>query len=215
MSLGLWPEAVPFDPESDTAIHDLRKHFDPAALPAAVLLVAARNLRDSEWAAKAARGLARALARDRTVVLADLDFDQPALHTIVGTTNAEGVADALLFGASLERVTLQPAGEPFEFVPAGAFAPEPDQLMSHPGWGRLLSELTARNALLLAWAPLGASGLDDFAARVASVVILADDIDVTPTVAMLPEATRVEGVIKPPAHHLNGFVRPRRKRARP
>jgi len=199
MSLGLWPEAVPFDPDSDTALDELRKHFDPAALPSAVLLVPARNLRDSAWASKAARGLARALAGNRTVVLIDLDFEQPALHTVLGTTNAEGVADALLFGASLERVTIRAAGEPFEFVPAGAFAPEPEQLMSHPGWSRLLAELSARNALLLAWAPLGARGLDDFAGRVSSVVILADDPDVTPTVALLPETIRVEGVIKPPA----------------
>jgi hypothetical protein len=198
MSLGLWPEAVPFDPDGDTALNELRKHFDPAALPSAVLLVSARNLRDSTWAPKAARGLARALGSSRTVVLVDLDFEQPALHGLIGTANAEGVADALLFGASLERVTLQPAGEPFEFVPAGAFAPEPEQLMAHPGWSRLLTELSARNALLLAWAPLGAPGLDEFAARVSSVVILADDPDITPTVALLPDAIRVEGVIKPP-----------------
>lgn len=200
MTLGLWPDAVPFDPDSGTASHDLREHHDPGTLPAAVLLVCSRTLRGSEWPARTAIGLARALADgDRKVVLADLDFEQPSLHEWTGEPNGEGVADALLFGASLERVTLQPAAEPFEFVPAGAFAPDPAELMAHGAWPRIFAELATRNAILLAYAPIGAAGLDSIAERISAVIILAGPDEVTQTVAVLPETIRVEGVIRPAA----------------
>lgn len=201
MSLGLWPDAVPFDPERGGSPAELRAHFRAADLPAAVLLVCARGLHDSEWPVQAAIGLARALADGtRPVVLADLEFESPRLHTALGEANAEGVADALLFGASLERVTLSPAGESFEFVPAGPFAPEPEELLSHAGWGRLLAELAARNALLLAYVPLGAPGLDALAEnRITSVIALTAEDELAQTVARLPETIRLDGVIRPPA----------------
>ena len=197
MSLGLWPDAVPFDPDG-AASDELRKHFDPARLPGALLVVCARDLRGTDWAPRAAIGLARALAGGpRPIVLADVDFEQPTLHDVLGEANGEGLADALLFGASLERVTLTPAGEAFEFVPCGAYAPDPPDLMGHSGWVRLLSELAARNALMLVYAPLGAPGLDALADRIPSVLVLAAEMEMAPTVAQLPETISVEGVMRP------------------
>jgi hypothetical protein len=199
MSLGLWPDAVPYDDEAANASEELRKHFDAAKLPSALLLVCSRGLRGSPWAAKAAVGLARALAGgSRTVVLADLDFENPSLHDAIGEPNVEGLADALLFGASLERVTTHPAGESFEFVSSGGFAPDPLELLMHPGWTRLLGELSARNAMLLAYAPLGIPGLDGIGERITSVIVLAAEDALAPTVALLPESIRLEGVIRPP-----------------
>ena len=197
MSLGLWPDAVPFDPDG-AASDELRKHFDSARLPGALLVVCARDLRGSDWAPRAAIGLARALSGGpRPIVLADVDFEQPVLHRALGEANGEGLADALLFGASLERVTLTPAGESFEFVPCGAYAPDPPDLMGHSGWVRLLAELGTRNALMLVYAPLGAPGLDTLADRIPSVLVLADEMEMAPTVAQLPETISVEGVIRP------------------
>jgi hypothetical protein len=198
MSLGLWPEAVPFDPNSGSASHDLSKHFDAGRMPAAALLVCARDLRGTEWPARAAIGLARALgAGERRVVLADLDFEQPALHELLHAANTEGVADAILFGASIERVMIEPAGEMFGFVPPGAVAPDPAELMAAPAWTRLLAELTSTDVLLLAYAPLGVPGLDALADRIRAVVVLADETEVAATAAMLPDTIRVEGVIRP------------------
>ncbi len=198
MTLGLWPEAVPFDPDSGTALHELRKHFDAAQLPAALLLVCGRSQRGSLWAQQAAIGLARALAGGpRPVVLVDLDFEGASLHERLNEANGEGLANALLFGASLERVTLRPAGEAFEFVPPGAFAPDPSELLTDPGWVRLLAELATRNALLLAWAPVGTPGLNVLAERIQAVVVLAEENEVAATVALMPESIRVEGMIRP------------------
>jgi hypothetical protein len=142
--------------------------------------------------------LARALgAGQRRVVLADLDFEQPALHELLHAANTEGVADAILFGASIERVMIEPAGEMFGFVPPGAVAPDPAGLMAAPAWTRLLAELTSADVLLLAYAPLGVPGLDTVADRIRSVVVLADETEVAATAAMLPDTIRVEGVIRP------------------
>jgi hypothetical protein len=197
MSLGLWPEAVPFDPNSGTASHDLQEHFEADGMPSAVLLVCSRELRGGEWPARAAIGLARALVPGaREVVLADLDFERPTLHELLGVANSEGVADALLFGASLERVTVQPAGEMFGFVPPGAVAPDPADLMANPAWARLAAEQAA-DRLLLAFAALGAPGLDALAERIPAVVVLAEESEVAATAAMLPETIRVAGVIRP------------------
>jgi len=198
MSLGLWPEAVPFDPDSGTASHELSRHFDADRLAAAVLLVCARDLRGTAWPAQAAIALARAIATgSRPIVLVDLDFERPALHERLDISNSEGVADALLFGASLERLTLEPAGELFGFVTPGAVAPDPAALMASGEWTRLLAELAAGNSLMLAFAPLGVPGLDALAGRVADVIVLADEADVAATAAMLPDTIRVVGVIRP------------------
>jgi hypothetical protein len=107
------------------------------------------------------------------------------------------VADAILFGASIERVMIEPAGEMFGFVPPGAVAPDPAGLMAAPAWTRLLAELTSADVLLLAYAPLGVPGLDTVADRIRSVVVLADETEVAATAAMLPDTIRVEGVIRP------------------
>ena len=198
MSLGLWPDAVPYDDESTNASDELRKHFDAAKLPSALLLVTSRGQRGTPWAAHAAIGLARALEGSRTVILADLDFEAPSLHEALGEPNVEGLADALLYGASLERVTAQPSGETFEFVSPGGFTPDPLELLLHPGWSRLLAELAGRNALLLAFAPIGIPGLDAIAERVPSVIVLSDEGELAQTVALLPETIRLESVIRPP-----------------
>jgi hypothetical protein len=69
--------------------------------------------------------------------------------------------------------------------------------MGHAGWVRLLGELIARNAVLLAYAPLGAPGLDALADRISSVIMLAGEMEMAQTAALLPETISVEGVIRP------------------
>lgn len=92
---------------------------------------------------------------------------------------------------------VEPAGEMFGFVPPGAVAPDPAELMADAAWGRLLAELSISNSLLLAYAPLGVPGIDALAERIPSVVVLADEIEVAATAALLPESIRVDGVIRP------------------
>ena len=58
-----------------------------------------------EWAAASAVELAKVWrGAGRRVVLADGCLDAPCLHGALGVANSEGLADAVLFGASAGRV---------------------------------------------------------------------------------------------------------------
>lgn len=199
MNLGLWPEAVPFDPDG-AGSEELDAYLAGVTFPGAALVVAGQGMRSSLWAPQAAIGLARALAvAGRDVVLVDLDFQAPSLHGLLSESASEGLADVLLFGSSLERVTVLPAGQAFEFVAAGGYAPDAAALLADPGWDRILSGLEARGATFLGYANFDAPGLPDLVARVPSVVILAEPDAVSLTAAFLPDAIRIDALIRPPA----------------
>jgi hypothetical protein len=198
MNLGLWPEAVPFDPDDGAGSRELDAFLEGVSFPRAALVVAGCGTEASEWPARAAIGLARALeASGHNVLLADLGFEAPSLHGLLSESTVEGLADALLFGSSLERVTVLPAGQTFEFVPAGAFAPDPAALRSDPAWGRMLAEMASRNTLFLGYTPFDSPGLDRLVERIPSVVILAETEEASRTVARLPEEIRIEALIRP------------------
>ncbi|MGD8278535.1 MAG: hypothetical protein PVH00_10940, partial [Gemmatimonadota bacterium] len=150
MNLGLWPEAVPFDPDDGAGSQELDSYLAGTEFPPAALIVAGRGTGPSDWSARAAIGLARALvAGGAEVLLADLEFENPSLHNVLSESAIEGLSDVLLFGSSLERVTVLPAGQSFEFVASGGYAPDPVALMKAPGWSRILSELAARGTVFL------------------------------------------------------------------
>ncbi len=198
MNLGLWPEAVPFDPDDGAGSQELDAYLARADIPPAALIVAGRGMRASEWAPRAAIGLARALvAAGKEVLLADLEFEHPSLHNVLSESATEGLADVLLFGSSLERVTVLPAGQLFEFVSTGGYAPDPVALLQDPGWSRILSELAARNTVFLGFANYDARGLDSFTERVPDVILLAAPDEMSRTAAFLPEATRIAATIRP------------------
>jgi hypothetical protein len=198
MSLGLWPDAVPFDPEHGTASHDLRASLDLEASPAAMLLVTGGAQRRSRWAASAAAAIARALAEaGQQVVLADLDFEAPTLHTLFGEPNAEGVADVLLFGASLERVVTRPAGESFDLLAPGAFAPDPVEIMLDAGWARVLADIETSGGTFLGYLAADAPGAALIANRIGTVIVLADEAEVPAALARLPETILLRAMVRP------------------
>jgi hypothetical protein len=198
MSLGLWPDAVPFDPESGTASHDLRARLDLDAAPAAILLVSGGSQQRTSWAARTAAAIAAALAdAGRRVLLADLDFEAPTLHATFGEANVEGIADVLLFGASLERVVTRPAGQSFDLVAPGAFAPDPVAIMLDDGWPRVLADLAASGGTFIGYLPAAAPGVEIIAGRIADVIVLADEGEVAAAVARLPETIVLRALVCP------------------
>lgn len=198
MNLGLWPEAVPFDPDDGAGSQKLDAYLARTEFPPAALIVAGRGTRASEWAPRTAIGLARALvAAGAEVLLADLEFENPSLHSLLSESSIEGLADVLLFGSSLERVTVLPAGQMFEFVTAGGYAPDPVALLRDPGWSRILDSLAARNTIFLGFAHFDAKGLHSFVERVPDVVLLAAPDEMSRTAAFLPEAIRIAATIRP------------------
>jgi hypothetical protein len=97
------------------------------------------------------------------VVLADGDFDAPTLHSVLGVPNGEGMADALLFGASPARVSVAVEGEPFRFVPAGTVMADPAAGWRSRRWGGLLEGFRSRGTSVFLFLPVQGEGIGPLA----------------------------------------------------
>lgn len=193
MSLDARPAAEVFDPGAGELPVGLR-HAVSGGSPV-VLLVAGAAARESGWAARAAVAAADGAARQREVILADLGFEKPELHGVLGMRNREGLADVFLFGASLDRVTQRAAGHRFRLVPPGAYVPDPAEILSSSRWFRLLPELRQLGTVMLAYVPAEAVGLPDLVRHGPVVVLEADGEDVE---AALPDGCDVAATLVPP-----------------
>ncbi len=198
MTAGSWPKPTPFDLQDGVDDEVLSLLFGgPDAELAGVLLLAAPGARANGWAARTAIALATAWTeRSGTVILADASLESPELHGFLAEQNGEGVADVFQFGASLRRVRRTVEGYPFEFIPAGAYVLDPEGVMRHGAWSRLLEDTLSIGRRLMVYATAGAPGVDTLAERVGAVVLLAaadDEVD--------PEqfSADLRGVLQPSA----------------
>jgi hypothetical protein len=198
MNLGSWPNAVSFDPESGAAARIWEDALATAVGPApTLLLVSGEAARYSGWSGRTAIALADALALTQPVILADLQFDQPELSGLIATKDAEGVADAILFGASLDRIALASEDHRFELVPAGGPVADPEALLRDPAWGRLIEAAKRRGVALLLYAPWRARGVEDLVPRVDGAVILGGTTDARLAAGYLPPELTIHGVLAP------------------
>jgi len=163
-----------------------------------ILLVATAGARRSGWGAASAVALADRVAdfTDR-VFLADLDFESPSLHTRLGTPNEEGLADVFFYGASLKHVTHRPAGHRFELISAGAFVPEPAEVLRHDRWLSIANDL-GPGAVLLAYVPAEEEGALDLAARAFDAVVLGVDDEIDDLRRRWPDQAQVLAAFSPP-----------------
>lgn len=184
MTAGSWPKPTPFDLESGVDDEVLSLLFGgPDAELAGVLLLAGQGARADGWAARTTIALATAWSeRSGTVILADACLESPELHGLLAEQNGEGVADVFQFGASLRRVRRTLEGHPFEFIPAGVYVLDPEGVMRHGAWTRLLEDTLSMGRRLMVYAAAGAPGVDTLAERIGAVVLLAaedDEVDAT------------------------------------
>ena len=189
------PAAVPFDPGSGELPPALEPVLTDPENP--ILLLVAADADDA--AARTAIALADLRgARGLPTVLADADLDAPRLHRLLDVENLEGLVDVFLFGASLSRVTVRPDTRRFELAPAGAYAPDPAEVLQSPRWDRIAEELPAGQALLLVFLPAAAAGVRELSRRIGRAVILGDDRAVERAALRLDPACRVLGAVQPP-----------------
>ncbi|MBW3553850.1 MAG: SPOR domain-containing protein [Gemmatimonadetes bacterium] len=187
------PAAVPFDPGSGELPPALESVLIDSASP--ILLLVAAEADDA--AAHVAIALAEArAARGLATVLSDADFDAPRLHRLLDEPNLEGLVDVFLFGASLERVTVQPEKRRFTFAPAGAYAPDPAEVLQSPRWDRIAEEVTGDGALLLVFLPAAAPGARELSRRVGRAVVLGDDRGAERAVARLDPGCRILAAVQ-------------------
>ena len=117
-----------FDAESGA----LPEEFSPSVLPDGgagriVVLAATPFARAEGWAPRAVVAIARAWAQgDLRIFLMDLGLDAPTLHDAVGLPNLEGVSDAFLYGASVQRIAQPALNDTIFFAPAGTATTDPE-----------------------------------------------------------------------------------------
>lgn len=199
MSPNPWPVPTPFEPGAGFLPPALEVLADRAGRIPALLLVAGARARPDGWAARAATKLASTLGEEGLrIVLAEISADEPELHEELGVPNDEGMADVFLFGASLRRVARAVSGRTFYFAPAGAYVPDPEALLSHPRWERLIGGFVEAEAVLILYVPADTPGLDALARRAGHAVILAGADEADAVAGTLPDACGIDAVLTPP-----------------
>src|SRR5688572_17348918 len=145
-----WPDAIPFDPSSGPASPEFQELLRSLASTPVLLLAVGPLAQRGGWSAQSAIALADSIAAGgERVVMADLSLDRPELHERVGTDNTEGLTDVFLFGASLEHVTKMLPANSFELVPAAAFTPDTEEILTHRRWSVVFEEFAATKTRLL------------------------------------------------------------------
>ena len=161
-----WPDAIPLEPAeaASPALEELLRRLSSTPV---VLLAVGPLAQRGGWAAQAAILLADGMAASgERVVMADLSLDRPELHERLGIDNTEGLTDVFLFGASLEHVTRMLPAHSFELVPAAAFTPDVEEILTHRRWRVVFEELAASQTRLLLYLPTVTQGTGAFSDRV-------------------------------------------------
>lgn len=143
----------------------------------AVVLLAGPSVVSDGWAPTTCVHLARhRAAGGGRVLLLDLGLLRPTLHEEFKVENAEGVTDALLFGASIERVA-KAVERGLLFAPAGTPIADPAGVVSNPSWSRLVEAGAMAGAEVFLYLPSGTPGRDELLRRVVDVVLLGREED--------------------------------------
>lgn len=188
------PEAVPYaagsgelPPPLGPALTDPDTHL---------LLIVAPDAGDA--GVRTAIGLAEARAADGyQTVLADAGLGDPRLHRSLDVPNLEGLADIFEFGASVGRVMIRPDTRRFDFIPAGAYVPEPEAVLSSDRWDRIAEELAAESAVMLIFVPADTPGLEALSRRAGQAILVGDARSVERSAEALDPACEVVAVVEP------------------
>lgn len=188
------PAATPFQPGSGA----LPSALEPALLDSdspILLLVAADS---GDPAIRTVIGLAEARGRlGHRTILADASTREPRLHEALDADNLEGLADVFLFGASLDRVRSQAAGRAFDFIPVGAYVPDPQAVLESPQWERVAGSLRTDDEKLLLFVPADSPGLGILSRRIGEAVVVGDARSADKTAMRLDPSCRVLAVVEP------------------
>ncbi len=191
------PEWQPFDPASPP-VPDIRASSDPSDGGAVIVLLESPESRERGWAARAAAALAGGLAdQGRRVFLADVALERPTLHHVVGVENGEGVSDAFLYGASVQRIARPVADGRYFFASAGTVVADGKAVASSPRWEPILEGFRTARADVVLLVPAGQAGVPQLLERATDVVLLASPAEVEGLAVEGLEA-RVRAVLGPP-----------------
>lgn len=103
----------------------------------------------------------------------DLGLESPSLHEILELPNEEGVSDAFLYGASVQRIARSTLDGEIFFAPAGTATADPEEVLRHPRWHDLAGGFSETDATLLLFLPTEIPGADSILKLGTDVVFLA------------------------------------------
>ncbi len=167
---------------------------------AVTVLAVAPACRVDGWAERAALWIVRdAVSRGERAILLDLDLCTPSLHTRLGLANKEGLTDAILYGSSMERITLSTSDGSLRFTPAGAAVSDARLVLASERWDDVLGALRATSATVFLFLPLDLRGAGELVSRTDSVTLLATEMEASSAGAGLAPAPSVTlGPIREP-----------------
>jgi chain length determinant protein tyrosine kinase EpsG len=133
----------------------------------------------------------------KRTLLIDADLRKPRQHEIFGLTHRVGLSTVLSGRAGWEAVHEVKSLPGLWVLPAGAVPPNPQELLSRPGFARLIQALRASYDVILIDTPAGSVWADagTIAARAGAALMLAcRDSTSVPRVAHFADDLRQFGV---------------------
>lgn len=130
---------------------------------------------DPVAAAHVALGIARAEAKHKRVVVADLVGDLPPLRSLVNEEDAHGITDSFLYGVSLNKIEYEVQGAANVFVmPSGTDPVIDEAIIRSARWKKLAAGFSEQGTLLLLVARNDAPGLSELTDQADGVVLVKD-----------------------------------------
>jgi hypothetical protein len=151
-----------FDADSGLVPDELSPSLLPDGGKGRVVALAATPFaRAGGWADRAVVAIAKTWSlEDLRIFLMDLDLESPSLHDALGLLNKEGVSDAFLYGASVQKIAQPALNEAIFFAPAGTVTSDPEQVLGHPRWSDLAGGFSEADATLLLFLPTDIPGAE-------------------------------------------------------
>jgi hypothetical protein len=139
-----------------------------------VALLLAKGAEEGAWGTEVAIGLVRGwVAGGLRVVLADAGLERPTLHDAFELRNQEGLADALLWGASVQHVARPLPEGGFYLITAGTAVPEGGLALRSARWHQLCDGFQEAGVSLVVLIPAGQPGHSAVLNAATDVVVLA------------------------------------------
>jgi len=166
-----------FDAESGVVPDELSPSIlSDAGRGRIVALAVTPFARADGWADRAVVAVAKAWAREELrIFLMDLGLDSPSLHKTMGLLNREGVSDAFLYGASVQRIAQPALDDAIFFAPAGTVTADPEQVLAHPRWDDLAGGFSEADATLLLFLPTDIAGAEQILSRATDILFIAGE----------------------------------------
>jgi hypothetical protein len=153
-----------------------------------VLVALSAEARSDDGAEQALIALVREWARDHgRLVLMDLNLEGGRLHSLLDEPRGQGVADVILFGASVGSVARQLAGETFLFATAGVPVADATEVLTSERWGGIVRAFRDAGVTLVLAGALEDPGLEGLAALAdLGVLVCGPEEDASALLAPLP-----------------------------